>query len=79
MTRPDNHLNMTQQDKYEAFRKAYNKLNFYIANKEYLAAHVIAFSILEDRVLAARIQCGEIAEGPINSKIDKIRFHLKNR
>lgn len=81
MPRPDDHLNMTQQEKYQTFKKAYDKLNFYIDSKEYLAAHALAFSILEDRVLAARIQCGEIAEGPINSKINinKIPFEKSLR
>ena len=71
MPRPDDHVNMTQQEKYQAFKKAYGKLNEYIVSEEYLAAHVVAFSILEDRVLATRIQCGEIAEGPLDPKINK--------
>lgn len=74
MPRPANHSEMTPQDKYEIFKNAYNALNSYIAEKEFLAAHALAFSILEDRVLATRIQCGEIAEGPINVNIVKNRI-----
>ena len=71
MPRPSKHLVYTQREKYDAFRKAYKALNAYVAAKEYLAAHVIAFSILEDRVLAARIQCGELNNSPVEKKVDK--------
>jgi hypothetical protein len=71
MPRPSKHLVYTQSEKFDVFRKAYAALNAYVLAKEYLAAHVIAFSILEDRVLAARIQCGELNNSPIEKKVDK--------
>lgn len=71
MPRPANHAEMSPQEKYAIFKNAYSTLNSYIAKKDFLAAHTLAFSILEDRVLATRIQCGEITEGPLNSSIDK--------
>lgn len=39
--------------------------------KQYLAAHILAFSILEDRVLSARIKCGELSNKPIDEKANK--------
>lgn len=71
MPRPTSHVEMTAQEKYAIFKYAYNSLNSFIAKKDFLAAHALAFSILEDRVLAARVQCGEIIEGPLNSSIVK--------
>lgn len=71
MPRSKNDDNLSPSEKYLVFRSAHSKLNAYIANGEFLAAHVIAFSILEDRVLSARLQCQELVSGPINSKIDK--------
>jgi hypothetical protein len=71
MPRSTSDNSLPPAEKYLIFRSAYSKLNAYIANGEFLAAHVIAFSILEDRVLAARIQCDELVNGPMNPKIDK--------
>lgn len=71
MPRPTSHVEMTAQEKYAIFKNAYKSLNSFIAKKEFLAAHALAFSILEDRVLAARIQCGEIIEGPLDTNIVK--------
>jgi hypothetical protein len=76
MPRSDDDNNLPPSKKYLVFKEAYSKLNAYIANNEFLAAHVIAFSILEDRVLAARLQCDELVNGPIDSRIvvNKIPF-----
>jgi hypothetical protein len=71
MPRSEDDNNLTPSEKYWIYRAAYSKLNEYIARSEFLAAHVIAFSILEDRVLAARLQCDELVNGAINSKIIK--------
>jgi hypothetical protein len=81
MPRPASHVKMTAQEKYVIFKNAYNSLNSYISKKEFLAAHALAFSILEDRVLATRIQCGEIIEGPLSSTIvkNKIPFEKSTR
>jgi len=76
MPRSESDNNLTPKEKFFIFRNAYSKLNEYIAKNEFLAAHVIAFSILEDRVLAARLQCDELVNGPIDSRIvvNKIPF-----
>ncbi len=74
MPRSENDNNLPPAKKYLVFKTAYSKLNEYVENKEFLAAHVIAFSILEDRVLAARIQCDEIVNGATDKKIVKNRI-----
>ncbi len=71
MPRSEADNNLSPSEKYRIFKNAYSELNQYIANDEFLAAHVIAFSILEDRVLAARIECDELVNGRITTKIDK--------
>ena len=68
MPRPSIHTNMTSYEKYQIFKEAYKRLNNYIISKELLAAHVLAFSILEDRVLASRLQCAETIDEPLPSK-----------
>lgn len=42
----------TQGDKIETFKNAFQTYNKYMGDENYLAAFVIAFSILEDRVTA---------------------------
>ena len=76
MPRPNYHKSLTPKQKFEKFKQAYSKLNEYIKNGEYMAAHVIAFSILEDRVLANRITCEELMNVIFDEKIDrnKIKF-----
>lgn len=68
---------LSPKEKYEIFRNAYSRLNALAKSGDFLSAHVIAFSILEDRVLAARLQCYELANNnTLNPKIDvnKIPF-----
>lgn len=57
MSRPSNHLEMTPYAKYETFKSAFDEVAKHKSNKNYLAAHVVAFSILEDRVTASYVLC----------------------
>ena len=42
----------TQQDKYVAFRTAYQNITHYREQKNFIAAYVVAFSLIEDRIRA---------------------------
>lgn len=42
----------TPQDKYVAFKTAYQTITHYLAQDNFLAAYVVAFSLIEDRVRA---------------------------
>jgi len=42
----------TQQDKYVAFKIAYQTITHYLVQDNFLAAYVVAFSLIEDRVRA---------------------------
>lgn len=42
----------TQQDKYVAFKTAYQTITHYLAQDNFLAAYVVTFSLIEDRVRA---------------------------
>lgn len=42
----------TQQDKYVAFKTAYQTITHYYDKGNFLAAYVVAFSLIEDRVRA---------------------------
>jgi len=79
MPRPPNQF--TPSDNYVAFRKAFSKLNQFIASGEYIAAHVIAFSILEDRVLANRLTCQKLKDGylEINFNPNNIPFNKSTK
>jgi len=43
---------LSQQDKYVAFKTAYQTITHYLAQDNFLAAYVVAFSLIEDRVRA---------------------------
>lgn len=75
--RPKEHISMNPYAKYEIFKSAYDRINSYKEKKDYLAAHVLSFSVLEDRVTAAYV----VAYRTINKenppkyeKLDKMRF-----
>jgi transcription termination factor NusB len=57
MSRPSNHHEMSPYAKYETFKKAFDEIALHKNSKNYLAAHVLAFSILEDRVTASYVLC----------------------
>lgn len=42
----------TPQDKYVAFKTAYQTITHYLAQDNFLAAYVVVFSLIEDRVRA---------------------------
>ena len=48
---------MSPYAKYETFKKAFDEVAMHKKSKNYLAAHVVAFSILEDRVTASYVLC----------------------
>ena len=52
MARPTHDSVEAQKQKYEEFKKAYSTLKKLMADEAYIAAYVIAFSILEDRLIA---------------------------
>lgn len=45
-------LNASQQEKYVTFKKAYEMIKHYESEENFIAAYVLAFSILEDRIKA---------------------------
>ena len=57
MSRPLDDSSDSQKYKYVAFRTAYGLVKHYEETQNYLAAYVIAFSILEDRVKAMYVIC----------------------
>ena len=57
MLREPDSKDLSQKDKYLSFKKAFGSIKYYIDQKNFLASYVIAFSILEDRLLSAYITC----------------------
>lgn len=63
MSRPLDDSSDAQKYKYVAFRTAYSLVNHYEKSQNYLAAYVIAFSILEDRLKAMYVICYRRTQG----------------
>lgn len=57
MARQPKHDQIPAYEKYEVFKKAYDNVITYLEEKNFLAANILAFAILEDRVLAAYFEC----------------------
>jgi hypothetical protein len=57
MGRPSNHHGMSPYAKYKTFKQAFDEVAKHKENKNFLAAHIVAFSILEDRVTASYVLC----------------------
>ena len=77
MSRPMNHQEMSPYAKYETFKKAFDEIALHKKNQNYLAAHVVAFSILEDRVTASYVLCFRAVNKcnpPKYEKLHKIPF-----
>ncbi|WP_194942782.1 hypothetical protein [Limnohabitans sp. Rim11] len=57
MGRSQEHNELDPYVKYGVFRKAFSNVNMFKSQGNYLAAHMLIFSILEDRVTAAYVTC----------------------
>jgi hypothetical protein len=68
MGRPKGSNEASQMDKYESFKEAYGSLKKLFEDEAYIAAYVIAFSIMEDRLTAMYVvaqRCNGIADTDI--------------
>jgi len=78
-TRPKEHVEMEPYAKYTIFKEAYDRINLYKDKEDFLAAHVLSFSILEDRVTAAYVSAYRSLnkEDPPNMhKLEKVFFKM---
>jgi hypothetical protein len=57
MGRSKEHNELDPYVKYGVFKKAFGNVNMFKSQGNFLAAHVLIFSILEDRVTAAYVTC----------------------
>ena len=57
MGRSKEHNELDPYVKYGVFKKAFGNVNLFKSQGNFLAAHVLIFSILEDRVTAAYVTC----------------------
>jgi hypothetical protein len=61
--------------KYEIFTKAYDSVNFFTESGNLIAAFVLCFSILEDRLCAAVVVCSRAHKRKINEdNVSKMQF-----
>lgn len=83
MARQPKHNQFPPFAKYEVFRNAYGTVKKYLEKDEFLAANILAFAILEDRVLAAFAECSILikpAETMSHNALNKLKFssNVKN-
>ena len=77
MGRPSNHQDMSPYAKYKTFKQAFDEVAMHKEKKNFLAAHIVAFSILEDRVTASYVLCFRAinnANPPKYERLHKIPF-----
>lgn len=61
--------------KYETFKKAYDSVNFFTESGNLIAAFVLCFSILEDRLCAAVVVCSRAHKRKVNEdNVSKMPF-----
>ncbi len=53
-------LQLTQQQKYVGFKKAFETYQNYVVSKNFIGAYIVAFSYLEDRVSVAYVLLKDI-------------------
>ena len=68
-----NRISASQQDKYVAFKTAFQNITHYREQKNFIAAYVIAFSLIEDRIRAMFVVRHRAITGndPTTNKINK--------
>jgi len=57
VARSEHHDRLSPEDKSNVYKVAYSNVKNFIEDKNYIAANVLAFALLEERVLAAYVGC----------------------
>lgn len=61
--------------KYKVFKKAFDTLNFFTDSGNLVGAFVLSFSILEDRMKAAMVDCFHAVDEPLDTTdVSKIPY-----
>lgn len=68
MTTLRNRQALTQTDKQENFRRAFEVITIHREHRHFLAAYVVSFSVFEDRVTAAMMWAKDLAGRPRPTK-----------
>jgi hypothetical protein len=78
MKRPPKREQLDAYAKYTTFKKAYDKVNEFLNDENYLAAFVLSFSILEDRLTAAFCVCRDSLNfSDLTQNVAKLEFKKK--
>jgi hypothetical protein len=51
---------LSQHEKYLGFQQAFRTIKAYRSSESWLSAYVVAFSVFEDRLTAARLLCADL-------------------
>lgn len=63
---------LSQHEKYLGFQKAFETITAYRAAQSWLAAYVVAFSVFEDRLKAARFLTADLCEQPRPTRYQRL-------
>lgn len=70
---------LSPQEQRANFARAFDTYQHYLTTENYLAAYVVAFSILEDRVNAMYLTCFEAVTGQTATIDDAVRLGFGNK
>ena len=68
MSRSDEDDKLDPIAKYKVFKKAFDTLGFFTDSGNIVGAFVLSFSILEDRMKAAMVDCFNAVDEPLGTK-----------
>ncbi len=70
---------LSPQEQRANFAKAFDTFQHYLNTENYLAAYVVAFSILEDRINAMYLTCYQLVTGHTGTAEDAVRLGFGNK
>jgi len=72
-----NRIALSQQQKHETFKTAFDTYKKYLDSENFIGAYVVAFSILEDRITAAYMLLQDHLKKNRPTKLWKLKFSQK--
>lgn len=67
MSRSEDDNKLDRIAKYKIFKRAFDTVNFFVESGNIVGGFVLSFSILEDRMKAAMVDCFQAIDEPIES------------
>lgn len=76
MPRSEDDNQLPPYAKYAVFKRAFDTIEFFIENGNIIGGFILSFSILEDRLRAAMVDCFNAIEEPLRTtNISRMQYH----